>query len=56
LQVVYEVDPSTSLIKDENLALVQFMRDRLVTIELFDADSRFHFATCKLPLYELLRQ
>lgn len=32
------------------------MRDSYLSIEIFDADTRFHFATCKVPLYELLRQ
>ena len=32
------------------------MKDRFMSIEIFDADTRFHFASLKLPLYELLRQ
>jgi hypothetical protein len=32
------------------------MKDRFLSVEVFDADTRFHFATCKVPLYELLRQ
>ena len=36
--------------------LANYLKDRFLTIEIFDADSRFHFATAKIPLFELLRQ
>ena len=36
--------------------LANYLKDRFLTIEIFDADSRFHFATAKVPLFELLRQ
>lgn len=32
------------------------MRDQILTIDIYDADSRFLFATAKMPLFELLRQ
>lgn len=54
--IIYEVDPSTSYIEDENVSLAAHMLNRFVSIEIFDADTRFHFASCKMPLFEFLRQ
>jgi hypothetical protein len=56
LTVVYEVDPSVSLINDEHQLLAKYLKARFLTIEIYDADARFHYASCKVPMYELLRQ
>ena len=32
------------------------MRDRVMTIEIFDADSLMHLGSAKVPLYKALRQ
>jgi len=56
MSVVYEIDPSISLVKDENAQLAHYLKDHYLSIEIFDADSKFHYASCKLPLFELLRQ
>ncbi len=56
MSVTFEIDPSTSFIKDENIHLANYLRDKFLTIDLYDADTRFQFAACKLPLFELLRQ
>lgn len=56
ITTIYEVDPSESHIADEHVQLAQYLRARYMTIELHDADTRFHFATAKIPLFELLRQ
>ena len=50
------MDPSESHIDDEHIQLAQYLRSRCMTIELHDADTRFHYATAKIPLFELLRQ
>jgi hypothetical protein len=32
------------------------MRNCFLNVDIFDAESRFIYATCKLPMFELLRQ
>jgi hypothetical protein len=32
------------------------MRERFLTVDIFDGDSLFLYGSCKIPLYELLRQ
>ena len=56
VSVSFEIDPSVSMVKDENMALAHYLRDHYLSVELYDADSKFHYASCKLPLSELLRQ
>lgn len=56
MSVVYDIDPSISMVKDENIALAHYLKDHYLSVEVFDADSKFHYASCKLPLHELLRQ
>ena len=56
LSVQFEIDPSVSKVANEHMNLAKYMKEKLLTIEIYDADTRFHFATAKLPLYELLRQ
>lgn len=56
ISVSFEVDPSVSMVKDENLALAHYLKDHYMSVEIYDADSKFHYASCKLPLHELLRQ
>ena len=56
IQVKYDIDPSLSGITDENVRLATYLHDKLLNIDIFDADSHFLFATGKLPLYDLLRQ
>jgi hypothetical protein len=56
LSVTFSVDPSISHIEDENVKLSAYMFDRFLTVDVFDADSLFLYGTCKLPLFELLRQ
>jgi hypothetical protein len=42
MSVTFEIDPSTSMVENENIALAHYLKD--------------HYASCKLPLFELLRQ
>jgi hypothetical protein len=53
-KTAFKIDPSTSLIKDENLEFAQYLKNRIMTIEIFDADSLLHFGTVKVPLYKIL--
>ena len=56
LSVSFEVDPGKSLVKGEHVSLAHYLKDHYLSIDVFDAESKFHYASCKLPLYELLRQ
>lgn len=56
LSVTFSVDPSLSHIKDEDMRLAGYLYDRFLTVDVFDADSLFLYGTCKIPLFELLRQ
>ncbi len=56
LSVQFDIDPSVSKIQDEHMKLASYMRDSILTIDIYDADSQFIFATAKLPMFELLRQ
>lgn len=38
------------------MKLAEYMRDSMLNIDVFDADSHFLFASAKLPLFEILRQ
>ena len=53
---MYKVDPTISLIKDEHIELAKYMRERVMSIEVFDADSLMHLGSAKVPLYKVLRQ
>ena len=52
----FEIDGSVSNVQNEILKFAQYLKDRYLTIDLFDADSNFFFGSCKIPLFELLRQ
>lgn len=55
LSVIFEVDPSISRIKDENVKLASYLRERFLTVDIFDGESLFLYGTCKIPLFELMR-
>lgn len=55
-KVDFKIDPSVSRVKDENLILVRYLKERTLSVDLFDANSKMHFGTVKLPLVTLLRQ
>jgi hypothetical protein len=56
LSVSFEIDPSLSKIKDENIKCAEYLKERFLTVDVFDGDSLFLYGTCKIPLYELMRQ
>jgi len=56
LSISFDIDPSVSKITDENIKLAEYMKSQFLTVDIYNADSRFLFATAKLPMYELLRQ
>jgi hypothetical protein len=55
LSVVFNIDPSVSHVDDENMRLSEYLFDRFLTVDIFDAESLFLYGTCKIPLFELLR-
>ena len=54
--VTFNVDPSKSEIPEENVKLSKYLKERYLTIDIFDGDTKFFFGSCKLPLYQLCRQ
>jgi hypothetical protein len=56
LSVAFNVDPSISRVENENVRLSEYLYDRFLTVDVFDADSLFLYGTCKIPLFELMRQ
>jgi hypothetical protein len=56
LAVTFHIDPSISKIVDEHMRLSGYLFDRFLTVDIFDAGSLFLYGTCKVPLFELLRQ
>ena len=52
----FKVDPTLSRVKDENLAFVKYLKERVLSVDLVDSYSKIHFGTAKIPLVNLLRQ
>ena len=50
LQLIFDVDPSISQVPDENLHLSRYLKDRTLSIDLWNGDSLMHYGTCKVPL------
>ena len=55
IEILIDVDPSVSKIHNEHIILAKYLKRRYLTVDIFDADSRFFFGACKIPLYHLLR-
>lgn len=56
LAVTFSIDPSMSRVPEEHGRLAEYLYDRFLTVDVFDAESLFLYGTCKVPLFELLRQ
>ena len=56
LSVTYDIDPSISKIENENEKLALYMKERYLNVDIYDAETKFLFGCCKIPLFELLRQ
>ena len=52
----FDVDPSMSKILDEHLLLAHYMREKVLTIDVWDGDSLMHFGVAKVPLHKHMRQ
>jgi len=55
LSVSFDIDPSVSKILNEHMKLASYLKESLLTIDIYDADSKFLFATSKVPMFDLLR-
>ena len=55
VQIDFTIDPSESKIKDEHERFARYLRDRYLTVDVFDGTKMFYFGSCKIPLFELLR-
>ena len=56
ISVTFDIDPSMSKVNDEHIKLAQYLKERYLTVDIFDAQTRFYFGSCKIPLFELCRQ
>ena len=50
------MDPSASRIEDEHQRLANYLKERYLTIDCYDAVTQFYFGSTKVPLFDLLRQ
>ena len=55
-RIEFVIDPSQSKIEDEHKKLAYYLKDRYLTIDIFDGVTQFFFGSCKIPLFDLLRQ
>jgi hypothetical protein len=44
-----------SKIMDEHLVLAKYLKERVLTVDIWDGDSLMHFGTCKVPLHKHMR-
>ena len=55
VNITFDIDPSISKVPDEHVRLAKYLKERYLTIDIFDAQTKFFFGSCKVPLFELLR-
>ena len=55
VNINFKIDPSQSQIADEHIRLAQYLKERRLTIEVFNGDTHFYYGSCQVPLYELCR-
>ena len=56
VNINFNIDPSVSKIADEHMRLVDYFKERKLTIDVFNGDNHFYYGSCQVPLYELCRQ
>ena len=44
------------MIRDENIDFAKYLKERIMSIDIFDADSIMHFGTAKVPLFKVMWQ
>lgn len=55
-KVTYHIDPSKDQIEDQHVRFAQYLKDRYLNIDVYDTEKGFYFGTCRIPLFELMRQ
>lgn len=56
---IFDVDPSLNTTdngSDEHMQFARYLKDRVLTVDLWNGDSLMHFGTCKVPLNAFMRQ
>ena len=56
LEAKFSIDSSVSKIKDENIEFAQYLMERELSVNVYDADSMIQYGTFRSPLLEMLRQ
>lgn len=56
VEAEFTIDKSISKIYDENLQFYEYLLEREVSIDIFDADSHLHYGTCRVNLSSMLKQ
>jgi len=58
LQRIFDVDPSLAEEEegDDSMQLARYLKERVLTIDVWNADSLMHVGTCKVPLSSFMRQ
>ena len=57
---IFDIDPSLKEgleddDVDDHMQLAKYLKERVMTIDLWNGDSLMHFGTCKIPLYAFMR-
>jgi len=55
LEVTFNIDPSESKIINEHVKLANYLKERFLTIDIFDVKTKFFYGSCKIPMFEILR-
>jgi hypothetical protein len=55
LDVTFDIDPSESRIINQHVKLAEYLKERFLTIDIFDVKTKFFYGSCKIPLFEILR-
>jgi hypothetical protein len=60
IQRIFDVDSSlnsdTNEGEDDHMHFARYLKERILTVDLWNGDSLMHFGTCKIPLSSLMRQ
>ena len=62
---IFDIDPSLNIVSkddqdesstEEHLHLAKYLKERVLTLDIWNAESLMHFGTCKVPLNAFMRQ
>lgn len=57
---IFDVDASlegdSEEVVDEHMQLSKYLKDRVLTVDIWNGDSLMHFGTCKVPMSQFMRQ